>query len=474
MIEPLEFLYYAPFTIELTCGVALFCRRVGDRRPRRVAIGLIIIAAWACAGGVAHVMLADGVQAGIPSVSGFANTLFYPLLVLIILPLARWALAVTWIESLVLIAMGYAAQHTAFALVRAATATATLMPSAWSSLPVELAITTILYIVLWIAIGRRFEIDSAKIRNERARVAISLMVILFVILGNIAIYDLSRAGLLNDLPRMLCHCYDAACSLLALIILTMASNIDRLTNDLVVIRQIDALKARQYEMSRENIELVNTKFHDVRKNLASLRRAIQQLHRTEPNESGTSVDTEPSPAHDAASPPQIPLSAIPLRSIEQMENSIRIYDSIYDTGDDALDTLLTEKSLYCAAHSITLTAMADGAAIAFMERSDVYALFGNILDNAIEATVLLPDPDDRQITFTVTAHGQLLRIEEENYYAGEVRIRDGLPVTTKGDRRFHGFGMRSIAHQVAKYGGEMTIRTDDRVFSISIVMPMPA
>ena len=160
-------------------------------------------------------------------------------------------------------------------------------------------------------------------------------------------------------------------------------------------------------------------------------------------------------------------------SSEQMENSIRVYDSIFNTGDDALDTLLTEKSLYCTNHGITLTAMADGTAIGFMDRSDVYALFGNIIDNAIEAVSLVRDPEMRQITFSMRAVGRLLRIEQENYYIGEVRMEDGLPVTTKGDRRFHGYGMRSIARQVERYRGEMTIDPSDGIFTLSIVIPIP-
>lgn len=156
-----------------------------------------------------------------------------------------------------------------------------------------------------------------------------------------------------------------------------------------------------------------------------------------------------------------------------MEDSIRIYDSIFRTGNEAMDVLLTEKSLYCSANAVTLTCMVDGNALDFMEASDLYALFSNILDNAIESAVKLDDPGRRTISLTVRTIGKLLICEEQNYYAGELTMRDGLPVTTKSDTRFHGFGMRSIAYQVRKYQGELRITGKDGVFSMTVILPLP-
>lgn len=515
--NPANLLYYLPFLFELTVGTLLFTRRFDRRHTRRLAASCAILLAVSCAHGLLrwlwHVRLVGSATAlvGAPAIAagGFAmRNVAFLLYATLLAALVRWAFATAWLESLIVVAMGYSVQHFGFAMIRAAQTLSGDERYIYdlSLLPVRAAVFAAVYAAAWLAIGRRFEIDGERIRNAPARVAFAIGVLTFVVLFNFIISELIADGSLARRGQAMCYLYDSICSLLAFAILVMASNIDQLAGDLATIRQIDALKERHYEMSRENIELVNTKFHDVRRNLASLRRTVRELQTTgayaagadagsgaapagpgtcmrlpgcsddaaaDPAGGGAGLNTGDGRDADRAAPaPRLP--GIPLQAIEQMENSIRVYDSIFNTGDDALDTLLTEKSLYCAAHGITLAAMADGSAIAFMERSDVYALFGNILDNAIEAVVLLPDPDDRQITFTLAARGQLLRIEEENYYAGEVRLRDGLPVTDKGDRRFHGFGMRSIARQVAKYGGEMTIGTDDQVFSLAIVMPIPA
>lgn len=45
--------------------------------------------------------------------------------------------------------------------------------------------------------------------------------------------------------------------------------------------------------------------------------------------------------------------------LDEIERSIQIYDSTIETGNEVLDTVLTEKSLYCEQHQITMTCVAD-------------------------------------------------------------------------------------------------------------------
>ena len=57
------------------------------------------------------------------------------------------------------------------------------------------------------------------------------------------------------------------------------------------------------------------------------------------------------------------------------------------TGNHALDVILTEKSLICKQKEIKLTCMADGKQLAFMQTTDLYSIFGNLLNNSIEAAL---------------------------------------------------------------------------------------
>lgn len=442
----MQVLYYIPFSIEITIGTLLFLHQCEKFRSHRTPIALALLTIAALLAGLTRLMSMQIINF-VAFPANMPGMLYYPVFAVLLVILIHWLSAISWLEALITVSAGYASQHIAFAILQMIN-TENLLETPYFIM-VYCLVFCMVYVILWAMMGRNFTVDQEKIRNMPQRILLSFIVLILAFQCNVVITDMANAGLLSKSGATLCHFYDVICSTLALIILVMASNMDRLANDLAVIRHIDALKEQYYEINRTNIDLINTKFHDVRKNLAQLRRMAQNLQNV-----GIA-------------------SSIPTDTIQQMENSIRIYDSIFNTGDDALDTLLTEKSFYCAQHNIELTAMADGKAIAFMDRSDIYSLFGNILDNAIEAVTLLPDTNNRQITFTVHANGRLLRIEEENYFNGLLKIENGLPVTTKTDRRFHGFGMRSIARQVAKYHGEMTINTDDQVFSLSIVIPIP-
>ena len=68
-----------------------------------------------------------------------------------------------------------------------------------------------------------------------------------------------------------------------------------------------------------------------------------------------------------------------------------------------------------------------------------------------------------------------MSINVNNYFRGEVVIGDnGLPVTTKRSKDYHGFGLKSICMIVDKYKGDVSVRTENNVFNLNIVLPIPA
>ncbi|MCD7801428.1 MAG: GHKL domain-containing protein [Clostridiales bacterium] len=196
----------------------------------------------------------------------------------------------------------------------------------------------------------------------------------------------------------------------------------------------------QYEMTTENVELINRKCHDLKHQIAALRSISDQGQRD--------------------------------KSIQELEQSVMIYDSIVETGNGVLDTVLTEKSLLCEQRGITLTCMADGACLSFMDAVDIYALFGNALDNAIEAVSALEDEELRTIAVTVFARADLVFLQMENYYGGTLKGEGALPETTKEQEPgYHGFGLKSIRYTAEKYGGFLTVQTKDNIFLLRVTIP---
>lgn len=213
----------------------------------------------------------------------------------------------------------------------------------------------------------------------------------------------------------------------------------QLENERTELSRIVTLERKQFEQNRETIELINIKCHDMRHKIEAWEKK------------GLAVDAQ---------------------EIAEMKELIGIYDSAIKTGNDTLDVILTERSLYCEKEEIRLSCIADGEKLDFMSTGDICALFGNAIENAIEAVSKLPDPKDRIISFQVRESRGMVVVTVDNYYAGELTVEDGLPRSTKGDELNHGFGMKSIRNVAEKYGGEVSVLVDD-MFHLTVLLPIP-
>ena len=144
---------------------------------------------------------------------------------------------------------------------------------------------------------------------------------------------------------------------------------------------------QEYLASKENIESIGRLAHDLKHQIAALRAEVD-------------------PEHAAA-------------GFEQLEASVAQVSAQQHSGNPMLDVILTTKMRTCADRGITLTAVADGKLLEGMSSMDIASLFGNALDNAIEATSKLPDPQQRLIRLARAgavhgdSRGKLLRFRAQ-------------------------------------------------------------
>lgn len=200
-------------------------------------------------------------------------------------------------------------------------------------------------------------------------------------------------------------------------------------------------KQEQYEISRENINLINQKTHDLKHQI----QAIRRLSKEEFN-----------------------------AYLDEMESNVQLYEAIVHTGNDVLDTILTEKSLYCKDRGILVSCVADGSQMDFIEKIDLYAILGNAMDNAIEAVEKFGEMEKRQIDVMIYKQMNFLVMNFINPVEKKlIYDEENMPVTTKGDKSYHGFGLRSIRHFVKKYDGHLNISEEDGCFSLKIMIPIP-
>jgi hypothetical protein len=192
--------------------------------------------------------------------------------------------------------------------------------------------------------------------------------------------------------------------------------------------------------NQQNYELISMKVHDLRHQIRALK------ERTDSEEIKASLDS--------------------------LEEDARIFNTSVKTGNKALDTVLSDRSLYCANHDITLSCMADGSKLSFIKDSDIFSLFGNAIDNAIDALENEP-VDKRNIVINVKASFGFIMIHFDNYCETPVSFVDGLPQTTKDKKDLHGYGTKSIAYIVDKYKGTTVFSHNDGLFNVNIAIPIP-
>lgn len=122
---------------------------------------------------------------------------------------------------------------------------------------------------------------------------------------------------------------------------------------------------------------------------------------------------------------------------------------------------------------IFITAVADGSLLSGMSSMDIASLFGNALDNAIEATSKLPKCEQRLIKLALYEQNHFIVIRVENYYDSRLKkdAEGNLRTTKRDDQHRHGFGVKSIRHITQQYGGEVTIRTEDHWFVLTALIP---
>lgn len=207
----------------------------------------------------------------------------------------------------------------------------------------------------------------------------------------------------------------------------------RLSHNVDEMRRMLRQQRSQYEAGKSSMELVNEKYHD-------LKALLRSFH-----------------------------GQIPSGQMEKLEKGVQQYDVYIHTGNAALDVLLTERRALCAGRGIELTTLVHGSDLDFMEELDLYTLFGNALDNAVEAVGQLPEGRQKFISLTASREGNMVSVHVENPFAGKLDFVDGLPRSGR-DPRYHGFGMRSMERIVQKYGGTLSAGQKDGVFCLDLLL----
>ena len=234
--------------------------------------------------------------------------------------------------------------------------------------------------------------------------------------------------------------YSMVCCILTLVILFYIPKGNKLYHERIMLEQIIHVMGEQQKLSKESIEIINRKCHDIKHQI----RVLTEMNNVNERKKFT----------------------------EEINKEISIYDTIYQTGNATLDFILREKSLLCQEYHIKFSCITDGKLLNFMDTLDICVLFGNALDNAIESVIKENDREKRLINMNITNKAQMLYIHIDNYCNEDIQFTDGIPATDKKDKEYHGFGVKSIYHIAEKYDGNVSIKKRNDRFILDILFPI--
>ncbi len=432
-----QLFWYRPiFMIELLAAEALFCLRIKRKTyfPLRLAIAVIFCFRFSF-------------LVPIVSYDAFYNALMFFAMFAVTIPFMKFCFNESWKGILFCAFAGYGVQHVAFqtydilslafyfnpsASVYVSNGTLTFLDNA-ATFTTFVGCHLFLYFFMYLIFGTRI---SKNMPLDLKNITL-LVVVIIISLSNIVLSSIVTYTCYDPYNRdalMMLAFYNIFCSCLTMYIQFKLLRFRNLERDLDVEKRLRRVEEEQYALSQENVRLINMKCHDLKHQIRAIGKNV--------------LDGE---------------------VLEEIENAVSIYDSTFKTGNDALDIILTEKSLLCMAQGIRLTCASNTIPLRFMKDSDVYNLFGNAIDNAMRAVSALEE-GKRAISISVKQKGSMTSVDIRNWFEGELSFKDdGLPCSTRESDGYHGFGMISMREIVERYSGEFVVSTEGNVFSVDML-----
>ena len=141
------------------------------------------------------------------------------------------------------------------------------------------------------------------------------------------------------------------------------------------------------------------------------------------------------------------------------------------TGNKAVDAILYQKQRQAEWENIKWECDVRMPKECCINEFDLCVLFGNILDNALEACGRMRGDECRFINIQAKTVKKCFLIEVKNSMDKAEKFTEGC--TNKGDSQKHGIGLMNVSDVVDSYNGAVHKEFGKGIFVISILMPFP-
>ena len=158
-----------------------------------------------------------------------------------------------------------------------------------------------------------------------------------------------------------------------------------------------------------------------------------------------------------------------MRYLDELDTDLSTVDTVIKTGNPMTDAILNSKISLARSKKIEVLADAHIPVKLRLSELDLCCIIGNLFDNAIEASLALPE-DKRLIRVYMDMKGSQLYISFTNFTAaGKLPKTAGRFASTKG--KDHGFGLVRIDAIVERLCGYISRNSEDGAFTTEILLP---
>ena len=156
-----------------------------------------------------------------------------------------------------------------------------------------------------------------------------------------------------------------------------------------------------------------------------------------------------------------------LKYIDETANKVENTKRYIQTNNMVLDAIINSKKAVCDQEKIDLKSYIYDDISGLDDRA-FCIIFGNLLDNAIEAEV---NETDKRIVISIKGDGDFVHLTIQNRIASSVLLANSNLVTTKDDAKSHGIGIKSVMATIKEMDGNINFVEKDNWFIVDVLIP---
>ena len=299
---------------------------------------------------------------------------------------------------------------------------------------IEVAFSKLVIVFFYYVLLRR--LWKKDYRQSRTQVFLYLVMFLYSMVNFIIL-----ATAVKRKADYLLICANLCCVVFANLYLFYALKVEDEKNSMefqiAMMKQQESMQFEHYERQREKYGKSIEILHDVSKHI----RSIEELYRAGVTDKAMEYTR------------QIGGILKPLVPEEYSDNPM-------------LNILLADRKQAAESMGIRFVVKVESTGLGFIEPVDVTTLFGNLLENAMQAASKCSG--ERYIKVHIRNYNEMLSIRIENSVEKEVRIKNGRPVSTEG--KGTGIGCLNVQRCVEKYGGSVLYKNGDGKFYSDVIL----